>query len=154
MSIQVRDQMGRTVLLQDIPRRIISLVPSQTELLYDLGLDEEVVGITRFCVHPKSWNHKTNIGGTKKLHLDKIRQLAPDLIIGNKEENSKEDLAPLMEEFPVWMSDIGNLDEALQMIGSIGTLTGKTKESSVMVTGIQKAFAALEIKVQSASGTV
>src|SRR6186713_2466973 len=110
-----KDQAGRSVTLTNIPNRIISLVPSQTELLYDLGLEEEVIGITRFCVHPHNWRHsKTNIGGTKKLHLDKIRQLKPDLIIGNKEENSKDDLAPLMEEFPVWMSDIGKLDDALK----------------------------------------
>jgi len=155
MNLQAKDQLGRTVLLPDTPRRIVSLVPSQTELLHDLGLEEEVIGITRFCIHPTSWRRsKVNIGGTKKLHLDKIRQLAPDLIIGNKEENSKEDLEPLMEEFPVWMSDISNLEDALDMIESIGAITGKARESLTLVTGIKDAFASLEKKANSPSGTV
>ncbi|TAL57499.1 MAG: cobalamin-binding protein, partial [Bacteroidetes bacterium] len=82
-----KDQMGNTVTLKDTPKRIVSIVPSQTELLADLGLDEEVVGITKYCIHPKGWHeHKTIVGGTKKLNLEKIRNLKPDLIIGNKEE--------------------------------------------------------------------
>ncbi len=79
------DQTGRSISLKSLPKRIISLVPSQTELLFDLGLDEEVTGITKFCIHPPEWFYtKKRVGGTKKLHLDIIRQLGPDLIIANK----------------------------------------------------------------------
>ena len=84
------DQMGTEIRLAAEPHRIVSLVPSQTELLYDFGLEDEVVGITKFCIHPKNWyDEKQRIGGTKKLNIDQIIALKPDLIIGNKEENTK-----------------------------------------------------------------
>ncbi|MEY3238347.1 MAG: hypothetical protein RI883_2448, partial [Bacteroidota bacterium] len=98
MAIQFTDQMNQTIRLEEFPRRIVSLVPSQTELLYELGLDEKVVGITKFCIHPESWfKSKTRVGGTKQLNIDVIRSLNPDLIIGNKEENTKEDIELLKQ---------------------------------------------------------
>ena len=82
------DHLGNTIELTDTPKRIISLVPSQTELLWDLGLHNEIVGITKFCIHPKEmFKSKTRVGGTKTIDIDKIRNLKPDLIIWNKEEN-------------------------------------------------------------------
>ena len=85
------DAMGRTIDLTNTPQRIISVVPSQTELLYDLGLEKEVVGITKFCIHPTEWfRTKTPVGGTKNLNLEKIKAMQPDLILANKEENVKE----------------------------------------------------------------
>lgn len=76
------DQAGRTITLQTIPSRIVSLVPSQTELLYDLDLNDQVAGITKFCVHPPEWFYtKQRVGGTKKLHFPSIHQLSPDLTI-------------------------------------------------------------------------
>ena len=94
--------MGRVVEIPFPPKRIISVVPSQTELLFHLGLNNEVLGITKFCVHPREWfQSKNKIGGTKHLHLDKIRALQPDLIIANKEENEQQQIETLMREFPV-----------------------------------------------------
>jgi len=120
-------------------------VPSQTELLYYLGLEEEVIGITKFCVHPEHWfRHKQRVGGTKKLHLDMIRQLQPDLIIANKEENQQEDIEALMEEFPVWISDIHTLDQALDMIQQVGMITGRAIQGQQLCTRIQQEFAALQ----------
>lgn len=139
------DQLGRTLKFQSSPSRIVSLVPSQTELLYDLGLESEVVGITKFCIHPQQWHHsKTRVGGTKQLDLDKIRSLQPDLIIGNKEENDQEQVQQLMQEFPVWMSDIYNLNDACQMIGTLGQLLGKKSSSESMIRGIVDSFKELE----------
>nr|WP_294901096.1 helical backbone metal receptor [uncultured Pedobacter sp.] len=129
------DQFNRNISIDFPPKRIISLVPSQTELLFDLGLSEEVVGITKFCVHPKhKFKSTVKIGGTKKLDIAKIRALNPDLIIGNKEENQKEDMELLMQEFPVWMSDIYNLDDALEMIKQIGKVVGR-KELAQEIAG-------------------
>src|ERR1700741_3198050 len=106
------DQTGRKISIPQIPQRIISLVPSQTELLFDLGLDKEVVGITKFCVHPPEWfQTKTRVGGTKQLKIDLIKQLQPDLIIANKEENVKEQIEELEKHFPVWISDVNNLED-------------------------------------------
>ena len=110
------DQLQRSVQMpQWPPRRIISLVPSQTELLHALGLQEEVVGITKFCVHPAEWfQQKIRIGGTKTLDLQKIANLQPDLIIGNKEENDQAQIELLAAHHPVWMSDISTLEDALR----------------------------------------
>jgi len=95
------DQIGRTITLERVPERIVSLVPSQTELLYDLGLGENLVGITKFCIHPEEGlKNITKIGGTKNPKLEKIHLLQPDLIIANKEENRREDIAALEKEFP------------------------------------------------------
>lgn len=138
------DQMHRTIQVPDLPQRIISLVPSQTELLHDIGLGERVVGITKFCIHPEEWfRSKSRIGGTKKVDLAKIRALKPDLIIGNKEENSREDIEALEQEFPVWMSNIGDLDAALDMIERVGELTGTAAEAKRMAASITRGFANL-----------
>ena len=135
------DQTGREVTFRFPPERIISLVPSQTELLYDLGLDVEVVGQTLFCIHPKTqWKKKVRIGGTKKLNIAKIRSLKPHLIIANKEENDKKQIEELAGEFPVWISDIKNLQQALSMIRSVGDMTGKEDEAAALIDRITRAF--------------
>jgi ABC-type Fe3+-hydroxamate transport system substrate-binding protein len=138
------DQLNRQVEVASFPKRIISLVPSQTELLFYLGLADEVVGITKFCIHPEEWfRSKTRIGGTKKLDLQKIRRLQPDLIIANKEENTKEEIEELAAEFPVWISDVNHLKDALSMIEAIGTITGRQQASGTLTGLIQEKFATL-----------
>jgi ABC-type Fe3+-hydroxamate transport system substrate-binding protein len=135
------DQTDTTVVLSKPPSRIISLVPSQTELLYDLGLGDSVVGVTRFCIHPEHWRkEKKVIGGTKNFHFEDIHALKPDLIIGNKEENYKEGIEQLRKEFPVWISDIITFDDALAMITGISQLTGKEKRGQVIVESIKQSF--------------
>lgn len=127
------------------PQNIISLVPSQTELLYDLGLDAEVSGITKFCVHPGAWfKNKTRIGGTKTLNIPLIRKLQPRLIIANKEENVKGQVEELASEFDVWLTDVNNLDAAVQMIKDIGMLTHKYHVAEKLITGIKNEFAKLK----------
>jgi ABC-type Fe3+-hydroxamate transport system substrate-binding protein len=127
------DQLGREITINYPPKRIISIVPSQTELLFDLGLDDEVIGITKFCIHPiEKFAAKTKIGGTKKLLIEKIRDLKPDLIIGNKEENTQSEVELLMEEFPVWMSDINNLEDSVNAIAKIGELANREPEAAYL----------------------
>jgi ABC-type Fe3+-hydroxamate transport system substrate-binding protein len=135
------DQLNRKIELPASPKRIISLVPSQTELLFDLGLRDEVVGITKFCIHPDEWfRSKTRVGGTKKFDFEKIKALEPDLIIGNKEENEQTQIEALMELYPVWMSDINTLKDAFDMITSIGTLVNKRQEAVNLKLEIEYAF--------------
>ncbi len=135
------DQMNRKIELTETPKRIISLVPSQTELLYDIGLRDEVVGITKFCIHPEEWfRSKTRIGGTKKYDFEKIKQLQPDLIIGNKEENEEQQIEELSKHYKVWMSDIYNLKDALSMIVSIGALVGKNESATNLKLQIEYLF--------------
>jgi ABC-type Fe3+-hydroxamate transport system substrate-binding protein len=139
------DQMGRLISVPYPPQRIISLVPSQTELLFDLGLDMEIIGITKFCIHPREkFKRSTKIGGTKMLDLARIRELKPDLIIGNKEENDRTQIEELMKEFPVWMSDIHVLPEAIDMIRQIGELTGRLEKATVIADDINEQFLKLK----------
>ncbi len=140
----VVDQMGRKVEVPNSPQRIISLVPSQTELLYDLGLGDRVVGITKFCIHPKNWrSEKTIVGGTKQYHFDRVEALQPDLIIGNKEENDKAAIEQLMAQYSVWMSNIATLEDALSMIRQVGGLVNKSWEAENIAGSIQGSFAAI-----------
>lgn len=142
------DQCGRIVHVPENPKRIISLVPSQTELLYDLGLGENVCGITRFCIHPDEWfRSKTRVGGTKDVKTERIDTLQPDLILANKEENVKEQIEGLAVKWPVWVSDINNLEQALDMIRQIGRLTGKSTQADLLHSQIQSAFQSLFITV-------
>jgi ABC-type Fe3+-hydroxamate transport system substrate-binding protein len=123
------------------PRRIVSLVPSQTELLAYLGLDEFIKGITRYCVHPTQWQQaKTLVGGTKNVDHAAIEQLNPDLIIANKEENTLESIVALREAFPVWTSDVNNLQQALSMISEVGRITGTSEKAQSLVSAIGKRF--------------
>ena len=138
------DQTGREVILDKTPHRIISLVPSQTELLFDLGLNNEVIGITKFCVHPEEWfQNKTRVGGTKQIKIDIIHKLQPDLIIANKEENIKEQVEELGNHYPVWVSDVNNLEDAYEMIGQIGILTDKGHVAKEMIDQIKSGFSRL-----------
>ncbi len=131
------DQIGHRIQLDSKPLRIISLVPSQTELLFYLGLDEELVGITKFCVHPKEkCRNKPRIGGTKQVNFEKIAVLNPDFIIANKEENDRTQIEQLQALYPVWTSDILNIDDALTMIKSIGELTGTTEKAAALTVQI------------------
>ncbi len=135
------DQLNTKVILNNYPKRIISLVPSQSELLWDLGLRKEIVGITKFCIHPPEL-YKTviRVGGTKTFDIEKIRNLEPDLIIGNKEENEQSKIEQLQKEFPVWMSDIYNLDDSLAMIQMIGDIVNKKLEAKQLSSEIKSSF--------------
>lgn len=121
----VTDQTGHSFALPGRPRRIVSLVPSLTELLYDLGLDEEVVGITKFCVHPDKWfRSKTRIGGTKKVEVGRLKALEPDLVIANKEENTQADVEAIRSFCPVYTTDVDSVGSALDMIRDLSVLLG------------------------------
>lgn len=137
----VSDQMGNQLIMELPVKRIVSLVPSQTELLFDLGLNAEVIGITKFCVHPPHWREsKRIVGGTKNFHFNIMDQLNPDIILGNKEENYQAGIDELKKKYAVWMSDIVTLGDALSMITSIGELTGRESAGLSMVTQIRTLF--------------
>lgn len=126
------------------PQSIVSVVPSQTELLHYLGLGDAVTGITRFCVHPEEWfREKKRVGGTKTLHLDAIRLLKPDLVLANREENERSQIEALAREFLVYVSDIADLTDALEMIRTVGRLTGTTGRAEKLVSELEAGFSAL-----------
>lgn len=138
---QFIDQMGRLVALPHPTKRIISIVPSQTELLFDLGLTDEIVGITKFCIYPNAmFRSKPRIGGTKQINFEKVASLKPDLIIGNKEENQQEQIEELIKHYPVWMSDIKTLADSIDMIQKLGELVNKPAEAFQISTAIMEGF--------------
>jgi iron complex transport system substrate-binding protein len=138
------DQMNSKVVLEASPQRIVSLVPSQTELLFHLGLGDRVVGITKFCLHPEEWfRGKARVGGTKNADYHKVQALQPDLILGNKEENDKDNIEELRGLAPVWMSEIKDLEEALEMISKIAALCHVEEAAKGMIDEIKKNFSAL-----------
>ncbi|WP_442265758.1 ABC transporter substrate-binding protein [Tenacibaculum sp. ZS6-P6] len=141
MNIEITDQLNRLVTLKKVPQRIISLVPSQTELLYDMGLEHNIVGLTKFCVHPYHLKQtKTIVGGTKNIKVDKIKQLKPDIILCNKEENTKEIVEICEEIAPVHVSDIFTLNDAIELIRQYGELLACRTDS-------QKIIQKLEFKI-------
>ncbi|WP_124979831.1 ABC transporter substrate-binding protein [Nonlabens xiamenensis] len=141
MFCKIPDQMGRIIALDKMPQRIISLVPSQTELLIDLGLRDRLVGITRYCVHPNNLTEEiTVVGGTKKTVNSRILDLQPDLIIANKEENTAETVSFCDQIAPTYVSDIDDLEQALDMIKDLGTLTGSSFKAKSVARKIRSAF--------------
>lgn len=137
--MEVTDQLHRTIILSSHPQRIVSLVPSQTELLVDLGLEDSLVGVTKFCVHPKNLRkQKTVVGGTKQVHFDKIEQLNPDIILCNKEENTLEMVQELEKIAPVWVSDITTLAHCSDMIERLGQLFLRNEQAKTINNKIQQ----------------
>ncbi len=137
MGIEIKDQLNRTIRFEASPKRIVSLVPSQSELLCDLGLEENVVGLTKFCVHPTYIKSKKKIvGGTKAIHIDRIKALKPDIILCNKEENTKDIVLDCESVAAVHVSDISTLDDSLELIGQYGELFNTTKKAQQLIDKI------------------
>lgn len=127
------------------PKRIISLCPSITETLYALGLSEQVVGRTRYCIHPDpAVQQVTAVGGTKQVKREVIDQLKPDLIIAEKEENPKEMVEGLAADYPVFVANVENYADALRMIESLGEITGTEEQAKQVIQTIVQGFQQLE----------
>ncbi|WP_440120932.1 ABC transporter substrate-binding protein [Tenacibaculum sp. Ill] len=119
-------------------KRIISLVPSQTELLVDLGLEENIVGVTKFCIHPKRLlKSKTIVGGTKNIKIDRIKNLQPDIILCNKEENTKEIVEACQQVAFTHVSDIFTLSDSLELISLYGSFFEKQVEAKKMINNLE-----------------
>jgi ABC-type Fe3+-hydroxamate transport system substrate-binding protein len=144
--IRVTDARARTLELRRPAARIVSLVPSQTELLASLGLDEEVVGLTRFCVRPAGWkDSKQIVGGTKTLRIDRVRALRPDLVLANREENTQADIETLDALTSVFVTDVSTIEEADAMIEAVALLAGRGDEGRSLRMGISEAFGDLPV---------
>ncbi|MBQ0787476.1 MAG: ABC transporter substrate-binding protein [Oceanihabitans sp.] len=136
--MKLKDQLGRPLNLESVPKRIVSLVPSQTELLYDLGLESSIVGITKFCVHPKHLlKTKTIVGGTKQINIEKIKALQPDIILCNKEENTKDIVDACSAICTVHVSEIETVSHCVEMMQQYGEIFNKKEEASVISEKIQ-----------------
>lgn len=140
----VKDALGRDVTYTYPPERIIALDPAITETLYHFGLDEKIVGRTRFCIHPKEKvKQAINIGGTKELKMERIHELNPDLIIAEKEENTKEMVETLEEHYPVYVCEIQTVEDGINLIGKLGDITGCPEEGRQLQSEVETAFSSL-----------
>ncbi|MDG4950497.1 helical backbone metal receptor [Weeksellaceae bacterium KMM 9724] len=125
--------------------KIISLVPSITELLFDLGLKDQLIGRTKFCIHPMpEVKEIPQFGGTKGLHIDKIIAAKPSLIIANREENLKSEVEELQKHCDVLITDVATLEENNEMILQIGKRTHTYAQAELIVEEINENFGELE----------
>ncbi|MBQ4820401.1 helical backbone metal receptor [Aquimarina sp. MMG016] len=146
----ITDQLGENFELNSVPKRIVSLVPSQTELLVHLGLIDKIVGITKFCVHPSELRkHKTIVGGTKDVHYHKIDKLNPDIILCNKEENTKEIVERLGAKYPVHVSDIFTIEDAIEMIGQYGEIFNVRNTAKTLIVEIKSKLTSFQSVVDT-----
>jgi iron complex transport system substrate-binding protein len=121
--------------------KIISLVPSLTELLVDLGLEDNIVGVTKFCIHPKNVRKdKVIVGGTKNIHLEKIKVLQPDFILCNKEENTKKIVEDCSTIATTHVSDINTIEEIIALITYYGTLFSCEEKAALMNSALHAKF--------------
>ena len=130
----IKDQLGRELFFKYPPKRIVSLVPSITEFLSDLNLENEVVGITKFCIRPESWlTSKQRVGGTKNIHMTTILSLQPDIIIANKEENEQSMIEQLQAIFPVYVSDVVTITDMFVLMENLGVICDRAMESRKII---------------------
>ncbi len=145
MERTVQDALGRSVTYTYPPKRIISLCPSITDTLFALDLQDEIVGRTRFCIHPSPAVLDVKaVAGTKDIKMDAILQLKPDLIIAEKEENTKEIVEALEQHLPVYVAEVQCVQEAYTMIEDIGDVTNRRLEAESLNTAIQEGFKSLQ----------
>ncbi|MDT0689555.1 helical backbone metal receptor [Salegentibacter sp. F188] len=147
--MEFRDQLQRKITISENPKRIISLVPSQTELLFDLGLEDNIAGITKFCVYPEGLRtRKKIVGGTKSVHIEKVKALQPDLILCNKEENTREMMLELEKIAPVHVSDIYCLEDAFKLMRQYGKIFQKEARVESMIAEVREKKKKLEAKTK------
>lgn len=141
------DHLGNKIKLNKLPQRIVSLVPSQTELVADLGMKNQLVGVTKFCVHPQNIRKQAKVvGGTKSVHFEKIRGLDPDLILCNKEENTAEIVSELQKIASVHVSDVVEFSDAYRLILDYGMIFQKEQRANQLVADIKLQFKELQLK--------
>jgi len=140
-------QINGKLSLTNKPKRIVSLVPSITELLFYLGLGENLVGVTNFCKYPKEKIAKiTKVGGTKTINFKTIDELEPDLIIAIKEENQKDEVLKLAENYNVFIGDLTDYSSALQLIMDIGKICKVYENAKQLIYNIENKFSSLHTK--------
>jgi len=144
--MEVTDQLGRVVKLDKIPERIISLSPSNTEILFALGLADKVVAVTDYCNFPPEAKQKPSIGGFSTPNIEEVVALEPDLILAASIH--KEDVIAKLEGkgLTVFALDPKTLDEILEAIALVGEITGKEEEASQLVTEMSNRIKAVTDK--------
>jgi ABC-type Fe3+-hydroxamate transport system substrate-binding protein len=131
LILSVEDDLGRVVALSRPALRVVSLVPSLTELAHELGA--EVVGCTRYCVRPPGLRERAvRIGGTKDVKSREILALKPDLVLANREENEAGPVTALMEQVPVYVSEVSGLADQERLLHNMGLLLGQGRKAAAL----------------------
>lgn len=135
----VVDDLNRTLHIASVPKRIVSVVPSLSELLMEIGLAHQLIGRTKFCIFPDTIKNVTTVGGTKQLNIEKIKALQPDIIFANKEENIREQIHALESFCPVFVTDIFDTQSAIKAIKNICNICNKKEAGVHLVEEITRA---------------
>jgi iron complex transport system substrate-binding protein len=125
VALTVRDMLGREVVLPGPPARIVSLVPSVTEIVFSLGAQDRLVGRTDFCDYPQAVRTKPSVGGMVNPNLETLVALKPDLVIGTDEGNREETFRQLERlRIPTYLIHANRIAETVDLIARVGELTG------------------------------
>ncbi|MBI9038391.1 MAG: ABC transporter substrate-binding protein [Bacteroidales bacterium] len=139
--MQFFDGLGRTICLDKIPKRIVSLCPSITETLCELGLADKIIACTDYCVHPidvvKNFN---KIGGPKNFSEEKILNLKPDIIFAVKEENETCKINRISKKVPTYVFDINSIQEGIEMIKTLGNIFEIQNISDCFIEKMQEGY--------------
>ena len=136
------DDRGVPIRWERPPQRIVSLVPSLTETLVDLGVEDALVGVTRFCNRPDHLRReKTRVGGTKGVKAHVIMDLQPDLVVANLEENEAQDIMALeIAGVPCWVCDVRTVERAFRLLSDLGALVGQAERGQLLEKEVRKAW--------------
>lgn len=149
-AITVTDDTGATVTIESPPQRIVSLSPSNTEVLYALGLGDRVVGVTEYCNYPPEAVEKQKIGGYSTVSIEKVIALKPDLIVASY-GNGDEVLSNLRSfGFPVVTLHPGTLAGVLADIRLVGRATGVEEDANRLAGDLERRISNVEARVGTA----
>ncbi|WP_342526508.1 helical backbone metal receptor [Chryseomicrobium sp. FSL W7-1435] len=138
------DHLDRELLIPHCPQRIVSICPAITETLFALDVQKQLVGRTKYCIFPKiQVDRIPTVGGTKDVSLDKVRELKPDLILAEKEENTKETVELLSKIAPVIVLEVQTIEDSYRLIRDLGTVTGAPTAASQLEREARTAFDSL-----------
>ena len=150
--LEVIDQAGRTVRVEKLPEKIVSLAPSNTEILYALGLEDRLVGVTEYCNYPEAAQQKPKIGGYSTVDVEKVVAIQPDLILATNIH--KDEIIPRLERlnFTVLLIAPQSVSEVLDSINLVGLVAGKTEEASHLTGEMEERIRAVTDKTSALPG--
>ena len=148
-AVTITDDLGVTVTIENPPERIVSLSPANSEILFALGLDEKIVGVTEYCTYPEAALSKEKIGGFSTVNIEKVSVLNPDLIVA-ADGNSEETVAHLRElGFTVITINADTIDTTLDDILLLGKATGADDEAEALVSSMKEDLAEIAEKTSA-----
>jgi iron complex transport system substrate-binding protein len=147
-ELAITDQTGRTLRLPGPPRRVVSLVPSATEILFAIGAQDRLAGVTDFCDFPPAARARPSVGGMVSPNLETLVALTPDLVLATPSGNRQETFLQLARlGLPVFLLDPGSLEEALDAVARLGALTGEQEAAARLVAGLRGRIRAVARRV-------